>query len=1079
MPADHPGKTRGSEGACARRSHLAEPPFAMTNATMASARKHLTDAVRRTPLLVVPLALAALLLLAAAVALLPFAAPLAIGYVILRRSAPADAPEAAATSSRPANATHTAASVSQTPTAATKATPPSMLSTPAPTADRGQEVAPLTGSAALMAKMRRSGAVTGERRAKDAGVGKNESQGQNATVTATDDEEGSESSRLFILHGGEASVQIARDLAGKARARGLRPRVVAMDDFKSCALDSADDAPRLAVFVVETVENAQPAEAAGTCLRFYNRKRKAGERDFLRGKLAYAVLGLGDTNLLLDRQTTTAKDCNQAAQTLDSALLFLGAERLVTRGEANDAVGLEEAVEPWSETLWPAVEASLAEATKRRETSRDVAVRFLYGSQTGNAAEICKAMAAEAATIGSTRGGADASPGASLATSCSSMNETDAAEVLRPGAVTVFVVSSTGDGDAPDNCDAFFTRLKRAAKTAPGKAGVGAQYCVLGLGDQNYSAFMAVPRAFTAAMEKAGATAFYPRGEADDTLGLYEYAETWQEGLWAPLRRAVQSAPAFAADPERAAAEAAGAKAEAKAAAKAAKAAAAAKQTTSPGAAGTSESVSDVSSTAEEPIVGVPAMPACRARVVWLAPETSAAETHCSYPAGTAGATPEDGGAAFSAASPFLAPISKRTLLTDPRSDRRVVHVEFDLSGASASGAAAYEPGDSIGVLPANDPTLVARVAERLGLDLAARFDLRWAEGHEPSPGTPGGSGSGAPPVVLPHIRRPATVRDALTHAVDLTSPARKSQLRAFAEFCADADPGKRRLLALCAKSGKSRYAREILEERASTLDLLNMAPSCFAGSGGMEHFGAFLDAVPPLQPRMYSITTAPETAPATPAVAFSVVRFASPAGATREGVATNWLDRLGPLETARVPVFIKRSVAFRPPETLETPTLMIGPGTGVAPFRGFLQRRAAMMRRATEAEKAAMGPCRLFFGCRRAEEDFLYRQDLEAFEASGVLDALHCAFSRENPEGEKRYVQHLIGERRAEIAALVAAPGARVYVCGDGGGMAKDVHAALRDALATRPEVADEQAADAALAAMTKEGRYVRDIWS
>jgi NADPH-ferrihemoprotein reductase len=326
-------------------------------------------------------------------------------------------------------------------------------------------------------------------------------------------------------------------------------------------------------------------------------------------------------------------------------------------------------------------------------------------------------------------------------------------------------------------------------------------------------------------------------------------------------------------------------------------------------------------------------------------------------------------------------------------------------------------------------------------------------------------------------------VRDALTHAVDLTSPARKSQLRVLASFCDDADPGKRRLLALCAKSGKDAYAREIVQERASTLDLLNMAPSCFGGTRGKDDFGAFLDAAPPLQPRMYSITTAPETAPATPAVAFSVVRFASPAGATREGVATNWLDRLDDLNTARVPVFIKRSVAFRPPDSLATPTLMIGPGTGVAPFRGFLQRRAAALARATPAEKDAIGPCWLFFGCRRAEEDFLYREDLEGFRASGVLDALHCAFSRENEgkneKNEKTYVQHLIREKKQSVGALVAAPGARVYVCGDGGGMAKDVHAALRDALATLPEVADEQAAEAALAAMTREGRYVRDIWS
>jgi NADPH-ferrihemoprotein reductase len=250
-------------------------------------------------------------------------------------------------------------------------------------------------------------------------------------------------------------------------------------------------------------------------------------------------------------------------------------------------------------------------------------------------------------------------------------------------------------------------------------------------------------------------------------------------------------------------------------------------------------------------------------------------------------------------------------------------------------------------------------------------------------------------------------VRDALTHAVDLTSPARKSQLRVFAEFCSDADPGKQKLLALCAKSGKDAYARDVVRERASTLDILNMAPTCFGVSdySAAHHFGAFLEATPPLQPRMYSITTAPETAPTTPAVAFSVVRFASPAGVKREGVATNFLDRLDfsseETSATRVPVFIKRSVFFKPPDSISTPTLMIGPGTGVAPFRGFLQRRAAMVATATEAEKKEKGPCWLFFGCRRAEEDFLYRSDLECFEASGVLDALTLRVLARKPERE------------------------------------------------------------------------------
>lgn len=313
-----------------------------------------------------------------------------------------------------------------------------------------------------MAKMRKSGVVTGEKRVADpaSAVAAKEAAAEAAkarldasssasktsagkknkddTISGAGDTDGNRfddpNARLFILYGGEASTQIARDLAQKASEKGLTPRVVAMDDFKTCKLD---ESPAVAIFVVETIENAQPAEAAGTCLRFYNRKRKAGENGFFKGKLRYAVLGLGDTNLLLDRQSTTAKDCNQAAQTLDSALKFLGAERVCERGEANDAVGLEEAFEPWCETLWKPLGEAMQEVEGggRSDDAGGAAggeVQFLYGSQTGNATEICKAMAAEAAAAG--RG---------FRAKCNAMNELDVKDVLTPGAVVVYVVSST------------------------------------------------------------------------------------------------------------------------------------------------------------------------------------------------------------------------------------------------------------------------------------------------------------------------------------------------------------------------------------------------------------------------------------------------------------------------------------------------------------------------------------------------------------------------------------------------------------------------------------------------------------
>lgn len=1026
----------------------------MSDANVAMVWGHLKTAVARNPALGVVLALLVPLVGAAAVFLAPFATPLMIAYYVKTRRARADAEADADADAGASDADKDGASVASVATSASAAKPPAATppAAPPPPADAAAAdpasaaPAPLTGSAALMAKMRKSGAVTGEKRAKDPSSAAAASRASDApapgAAAPTSDLDDPNGSRLFFLHGGEASVQIARDLAEKATARGLDPRVVAMDDFKRCDLDKR---PAVAIFVVETVENAQPAEAAGACLRFYNRKRKAGDADFLRGKLRYAVLALGDTNLLLDRQTTTAKDCNQAGQTLDSALKFLGAERVVARCEANDAVGLEEAVEPWCESLWaPLADAVAAIDTPAKASASDAAgaprarVRFLFGSQTGNAAEICKAMAAEA----SSERGFDAS--------CCAMNETEVGEVLKPGNVVVYVVSSTGDGDAPDNCDAFFTRLKRAAKKEPGACGSGVQYAVLGLGDQNYSAFMAVPRSFTMAMEKAGAHAFYPRGEADDTLGLHEYCEKWQEGLWAPLAEATARAPEFAANPAEAT-QAANAK---KAGAKKTGAESGGAETKStPQAAGAETEPTAAPSSNSNALAGVPALPACRAAVDWLSADADVALA--SYPLGT-----RDASDAFTPERPYLAAVSARRLLTDPKSDRRVIHAEFDLTAAGAGGA--YQPGDSVGVLPRNDPELVSAVAARLGLDLDATFTLRWKD--DAAAGA-AGSAASAP---LPHVRCPATVRDALTHAVDLTSQPRKSLLRVLAEACGE-DVDRDDLLLLCSRGGKAAYAERVVAEQPTLLDLLTSHPSCAPG------FAELLDATQPLQPRMYSVAAAPETAPGKPCVAFSVVRHVAPSGAERRGVATNWLDRGAFGEDSAsflAPIFVKRSAAFTPPEDVSAPVIMIGPGTGVAPFRGFLQRRRAQIARGG----VAPGPCWLFFGCRRAEEDYLYREDLESFAADGTLTELSLAFSRETEE--KVYVQRRIAERAGEVGALIAAPNARVFVCGDGAGMAKDVHAALAAALAGA-DGRGEAEAMATLAAMTKEGRYVRDIWS
>ena len=859
--------------------------------------------------------------------------------------------------------------------------------------------APLTGSAAMLAKMRKSSALTGEKRATAArGASASARDGVDATATKA------KATRTFVLHGGEAAAQIAKDLGARAeKEHGIALNVMKMDDFRDVEFDKE---PCAVVFVVETVENAQPAEAAGSCVRFFNRKRKEGTNQaMLAGKMSYAVLGLGDTNLLLDRQTTTAKDCNQAAQTLDSALAALGGARIVPRGEANDAVGLDEDVVPWSKLLFP----KLSEVHKGIEAKKNAKICFLYGSQTGNATEICKNLAAEASEKG-------------YPVEVCAMNEVEPEDVIKPGAVITFVVSSTGDGDAPDNCDTFFTRLKRKAKKEKGEGAVGVQYAVLGLGDQNYSAFMAVPRQFSQTMDNLGAKCFAKRGECDDTLGLYEQVDAWTSTFWSHLEVARANSHKLREG------ETIGEDADA--ATEAAKGGSEPPQAAAP----------------PKKVEGVPPLPICRSEVQWL-PKTTEVVAHRVAPG-------PDSEGAYTVSSPYMATIHKREVLTNLKSDRRVLHMEFDLGSSGIS----YKPGDSIGIVPQNDAELVRAIVDRLGLDEAAIFTLNWKKGdtneHATHP--------------LPHIHTPCTVKSVFTNYIDITGCPRKSLLRVLAEHCGNAEE-KDALLHLSSRGGRAEYETQIRAQSPTLLTLLNNYPSC------CPPLAELLDALSPLAPRLYSITCAPEVAPTTPSVAFSVVRFQVPSGEHRLGVATNWLDEISVDDKCehKVPVYIKPSLKFGLPEDSSAPLVMIGPGTGVAPFRGFLQSRRAKAQKGGRLSEAM-----LFFGCRKADEDFLYEADWKSFTADGSLTKLVCAFSRET--AEKVYVQHKIEEHATEVARLIS-EGAYVMVCGDGAHMAKDVHAALVRVVAQAGVcgVSDVKAAEALLADFTKSGRYVRDIWS
>jgi sulfite reductase (NADPH) flavoprotein alpha-component len=225
----------------------------------------------------------------------------------------------------------------------------------------------------------------------------------------------------------------------------------------------------------------------------------------------------------------------------------------------------------------------------------------------------------------------------------------------------------------------------------------------------------------------------------------------------------------------------------------------------------------------------------------------------------------------------------------------------------------------------------------------------------------------------------------------------------------------------------------------------------------------ALLAALEDLQPRLYSIASSPRAHEGEVHLTVGAVRYERN-GRARQGVASTFLaERLAP--GAKLKTFVQPAHGFRLPANGDTPVVMIGPGTGIAPFRAFLEERRA---------SNARGKNWLFFGDQREATDFLYRTEIEAFQADGTLTRLDLAFSRDG--ASKVYVQDRMRESGAELWAWLQT-GAHVYVCGDAARMARDVDAALRGIVATHGKM-DEAAAKAFVQRLTADKRYQRDVY-
>ena len=374
---------------------------------------------------------------------------------------------------------------------------------------------------------------------------------------------------------------------------------------------------------------------------------------------------------------------------------------------------------------------------------------------------------------------------------------------------------------------------------------------------------------------------------------------------------------------------------------------------------------------------------------------------------------------------------------------RSTRHVEVALpSGVQ------YKAGDHLGVLPRNNINLIRRVMLHFGLDAGSYLTIIPNRGNHTH---------------LP-TDEPAPLLGILGSCVELQDPASRGDIEVMASYTSDPEQ-RSSLEGLVGTDDESqtRFRNEVLARGRSLLDLLEDYPACDMP------FEVFLDRLPPLRPRYYSISSSPMVSPDMCSITTGVLRGPARSGAGEfNGVCSSYLESNAPNST--VFAFVREpTIAFRPPDDPQLPMIMIGAGTGLAPFRGFLQERAAQ-----RASGVPVAPSLLFFGCRTSEDDYLYEDELSRYEADGVVK-VDAVFSREG-NSQRRYVQDAIIERADDVWDLIANKNANIYVCGNANTMAPGVRTALIQVLLMNSDASTD--GNNWLAGLRAEGRFLEDIW-
>ncbi|KAL7424371.1 hypothetical protein Q5752_000053 [Cryptotrichosporon argae] len=722
----------------------------------------------------------------------------------------------------------------------------------------------------------------------------------------------------------------------------------------------------------------------------------------------------------------------------------------------------------------PRASAATAKGAARREDAGDPrdfvgkmerankrCVMF-YGSQTGTAEEYTIRLAKEAkARFGIS----------SLVCDPEEYDFTHLDRVPASHAV-FFVVATYGEGDPTDNAQALFEFLAddEAEFSGGGTTLEDLHYVVFGLGNKTYELYQEAARKLDRLLQAKGAKRIGERGEGDDDKSMEEDYLAWKDGMWSAFGAALGVEEGGAGD------------------------------------------------VADFEVTEVADAPADKVYHGELSARALLANA-----AAAAGTAPPAG--SYNAKNPYPAPVLASKELFAVSAERNCVHIEFDIADSGIS----YQHGDHVGVWPSNPDAEVDRALAVLGL-AAKRQTVINVDSLDPA-------------LAKVPFPVPATYEAVFRHYLDISAVASRQTIAFLARYAPTSDAaqamtrwGTDRAAYEAEVAGPALKLAEVLQAAAGDDTDPDAAPFPAVTKWPIP-FDRIVSTVPRLQPRYYSISSSAKLHPTAIHVTAVVLKYApapSPlhraaAGAGPRyvfGLSTNFIlnvsrassgantpvleqgtggalrktaiDKVpsyrlaGPRNTHfqgavyRVPIHVRRST-FRLPTSPKVPVIMIGPGTGVAPFRGFVQERVALARRAVE--KAGAGaladwaPMHLFYGCRRADEDFLYRDEWDGYAAElGGKFAMHTAFSRgpdRKPDGSKIYVQDLIWEQRATLAPLILDKRAYVYICGDAKSMAKAVEDRLMALLAEHKGGRADVEGAKELKTLKERNRLMLDVWS